>query len=929
MMKKMIVLFSVIFVLFAGFIQAAEVKVFPPITFEDKDLAPLFPFNIKNGFPDNITNIHTWNPEYALPAGAAGLVKIDHNHFSNQKGTLRFLGTNFCFSASFPEKKDAPAVAQSLARFGINLVRLHHMDARNIWGKNLKKSTTVIDPEQLDRLDFLISEFKKNGIYVNINLHVSRTFNDKDGFPGWETLPRMSKGIDNLDRRMIELQKKYAKDLLTHVNPYTKNAYVNEPAVAVIEINNENSIIASWKSGTMDEMADPYAGEFQKAWNTWLQKKYPSADALVQAWTLGVPFQSLGKDIIGNGNFLSDQSDKKSKLPKKWDVQKDKISKAEFKIVSAKGVPFTDSNILHLNIEKMGKVGWIPQIYRTNLSLKKDMVYTFSFWVRSDRLKEIRTSAGMNHEPWGMLGLAASLPVSDQWTKHEFAFRAKEDDSNARIAFSGFAPGVIELADVSLKEGANFTLPDKNTLLNGKVLCPKRKNPAALYRLFPKALDDWAEFMVQIENDYFQEMYHYVKDDLKAQPPITGTQFHYGARYAQARLDYSDIHSYWNHPHFPNRPWDHNDWYLGSRSLTDFMGSRSTITSLAMSRSIDRAYTVSEYDHPYPNQYCAEGYPMLASLAAFQDWGGLMQFAWSHTSDPEQNALPGFFDMRTSSVKRLHLPACFAMFVRKDIQAGPGKFMYAPELDSAGDLSEIAASFKNISAPFERDKSLAMAVYTGLALKDLEHRTSFSDKIKKINSWADLPGSMGSKEKGWVRNEFKELFWSFPEEDQSGYFTVDTNLTKFFTGFIKGRSFKFKGIELSIGKTRLDWATISLVRSQSGMKAEKSDRLQKGSWLLAANGFVSNSDQVLTSPRKDMITSARAYGGKKGTSPALAEGVPFQLILSKINPESVSVFALDEEGNHKAEVKTQKDKNGTKIEFGPEYKTLWYEILIK
>lgn len=921
-MRKMSIVLFLFFALFTAFIDAQEIKDYPPITFEDKDLAPLFPFNIKNGFPENITNIHTW--ETIPAAGKNGSVKIDGNHFVNDHGSLRFLGTNFCFSASFPDKKDAPAIAKSLARFGINLVRLHHMDSRDIWGKNLKKSTTVIDPDQLDKLDFLISEFKKNGIYVNINLHVSRTFKDQDGFPGWETLPRMSKGIDNLDRRMIELQKKYAKDLLTHVNPYTKNPYIREPAVAMIEINNENSIIASWKSAAMDKMAAPYSDDLRKAWNSWLLKKYKSADQLIKSWSAGHPVYSLGQDIIGDGKF---PLPKNGKWPGKWTLQTDKTSKVKYQFDPSKDSRFVDSNILRLEIEQMGNVAWVPQIYRTGITFEKGMIYTLSFWVRSDHLKEIRTSAGMNHDPWNMLGLAASLPVSDQWTNHEFVFRAKESDTNARIALSGFAPGSIEFADLSLKEGCNIQFPDQDALVKGTVPFPKKSDLSSLYRIFSRALDDWAEFLVQVENDYFQEMYHYIKNDLKAQPPVSGTQFNYGAHYAQARLDYADIHSYWNHPRFPNKRWDQNDWYLGDYALVDSMGSRSTITHLAMNRAVDRAYTVSEYDHPYPNLYCAEGYPMLASLAAFQDWNGLMQFAWSHTSDPEKNVLPGFFDMRTSSIKRLHLPACFAMFVRKDIQAGPGRFMFTPELDRMGDTERIASDFKSVSRRFAPDKSLSMAVYTGLALKDLDKRIDFSNKIKPISSWKDLPGYFGDVEKKWVRNEFKELFWSFPE-DHSGYFTVDTDLTKFFTGFIKGRTFAFKGIKLSVGKTRLDWATISLVRSQPGKVDQQDPRLQKGTWLLAANGFVSNTDQVLTSPKKGMITSARAYGGNRGGAPALAEGVPFILTLERINPESVQVFSLDEEGNHKEEIKAQKDKNGTKIEFGPQYKTLWYEIRI-
>ena len=66
---------------------------------------------------------------------------------------------------------------------------------------------------------------------------------------------------------MIELQKKYARDLLTHVNPYTKTAYTDEPAVAFVEINNENALFAEWGWGKLDSLPEPYATTFRKLWN--------------------------------------------------------------------------------------------------------------------------------------------------------------------------------------------------------------------------------------------------------------------------------------------------------------------------------------------------------------------------------------------------------------------------------------------------------------------------------------------------------------------------------------------------------------------------------------------------------------------------------------------------------------------------------------
>ncbi len=92
-----------------------------------------------------------------------------------------------------------------------------------------------LDPAMLDRLDYMIAAFKKRGIYVNVNLHVARHLDARDGFV--DEGPGMNKGVDNFIPGMIELQKEYARKLLGRVNPYTSAAYADEPCIAVVEIN--------------------------------------------------------------------------------------------------------------------------------------------------------------------------------------------------------------------------------------------------------------------------------------------------------------------------------------------------------------------------------------------------------------------------------------------------------------------------------------------------------------------------------------------------------------------------------------------------------------------------------------------------------------------------------------------------------------------
>jgi len=188
------------------------------------------------------------------PAGKHGFVRARDGHFYFDDGIrAKFWGTNIAFNACFPDKKTAEIMANRIAYFGFNAVRLHHMDmlfepdgifedvAPDCKNKQMKP-TGHLSPGQLDKLDYLIFQLKQHGIYIDINTLVSRLFTEADGVPYAEELSAAGKPVSLFDAKLIKLQKQYDKDLLTHFNPYTKLRYSDDPAICLVEINNENSL---------------------------------------------------------------------------------------------------------------------------------------------------------------------------------------------------------------------------------------------------------------------------------------------------------------------------------------------------------------------------------------------------------------------------------------------------------------------------------------------------------------------------------------------------------------------------------------------------------------------------------------------------------------------------------------------------------------
>lgn len=193
------------------------------------------------------------------PAGKHGFVEAKKGHLYFEDGTrARFLGFNVAARSNTPDHETADRMAERFASMGVNIIRLHAADAPvgeepGSWSSC--KEAPLLDyasgtsrkfnPDGLDRFDYFAAKLKEKGIYLHIDLIVARKFEEGDGmeYPGGA--PSCIKRYCLYNQRMIELQKEYAKELLCHVNPYTGLALIDDPAVVTIQINNEDTAMAT------------------------------------------------------------------------------------------------------------------------------------------------------------------------------------------------------------------------------------------------------------------------------------------------------------------------------------------------------------------------------------------------------------------------------------------------------------------------------------------------------------------------------------------------------------------------------------------------------------------------------------------------------------------------------------------------------------
>lgn len=203
------------------------------------------------------------------PAGKYGFAKAkgDNIEFENRPDVrVKFFGNNMTMMSNFPDKAIAPAVADAYARTGYNICRFHFYD--NLLSDPKSVGGTGLNPDLLDKLDFFAAELKKRGVYFTTDLYIARAINPKSLESEFADIKVNSlneiKSLFFLSQKARDNLKEYSKNLLNHVNPYTKLAWKDDPALVSISLVNEDTMMSVVQGST--------APIFQRRYAKWLEK---------------------------------------------------------------------------------------------------------------------------------------------------------------------------------------------------------------------------------------------------------------------------------------------------------------------------------------------------------------------------------------------------------------------------------------------------------------------------------------------------------------------------------------------------------------------------------------------------------------------------------------------------------------------------------
>lgn len=858
-------------------------------------------FDFQLPWDDSSVNATDFSYLNHKPAGKYGFLKTGNDgHIYAGGKRIRFVGVNVTHRSGMPGHADAEKISRRLAKFGINLVRFHLIDAD--WGSRLifdPPGTRKLNADALDRMDYFVSELKKNGIYSNINLLAGRQFESTDGVTsGIDQMEWKKKQTPALfDPAMIQLQKEYATQLLDRVNPYTGISYLEDPAIAFVEIVNEHGLMHGFYVGDFDDLPSDFSSQIKQEWNQYLHSRYTKHTNLVNSWAKST---ESGPELLRNRNFASGLT--------YWNPEQHQGAAATF--IAGNNLGPGNSPAVRIQVTKTSSESWHIQFNQPGLAVEEGKVYTLSFWAKADRNKTIEVLIEQAHDPWLTLGFSKPINLSTAWKKFTFSLELNQGDSNARLNFRrlGDQLATYYLADISLSEGGTIgVFPDEN-LDTGQI------------RLFTledwgertiSSKNDWMSFLWDKEEDYWIQMRDHLKKTLRVRALLMGTIVGTSTPNLMNLFDVVDSHAYWQHPAWAGESWNSPWWLTNSSMVSDPTGG--TVADLSLKRIIGKPFSVSEYGHPFPMTFGSEAYYFLAVFAAFQDWDAIYGYTYAdgtlNWSEDRQN---GFFDLHHDPGKMMSFGFASAMFRRGDI-------------DSANQLVAVGineAEEKN-KLPSVGGWRLLDAEHFGIpGMMPLLHQTAIVAEGGKWPSDAKNPSEFELPEDGRFVSDTGQITWDTNHQ----VLQINSPRTKGVMGKTIGKKYDLNGIVIEPKSSLQDWAAVFLTSLDNRS-------VGKPGFLIAVHGVVQNTGidyrnyPSNTSAGNPPPSDVRITLEDWGRAPVLVEGVEVDLTLP-FPADKVQLFALDNRGERKTEIPVNNHEGKAAFKLSADYQTLWYEAEI-
>ncbi|TVR46672.1 MAG: hypothetical protein EA425_16895 [Puniceicoccaceae bacterium] len=269
----------------APYLLGAGLAAFAAADTASANPAGWFPFQPANDPAPGVIGMADW---LERPAGARGPVRMEGSGFVLGDGTpIKFWGVNLGSRDCLPEAADGVRWAERAAKYGINCVRLHKFYPY----LSASESSVRLDEAMAERLDRFTAELAARGIFYGLSWLFEHRIRPEDRahLEAYDEI--MAAGGDThrvfvfIAEDVQDLRMEMLRQLLTRRNVHTGKTYAEDPALAFVEFQNEDSIFFYTFRGFDDLPEDShYRRRFEERFAAYLKDKYGDHDGLVRAW---------------------------------------------------------------------------------------------------------------------------------------------------------------------------------------------------------------------------------------------------------------------------------------------------------------------------------------------------------------------------------------------------------------------------------------------------------------------------------------------------------------------------------------------------------------------------------------------------------------------------------------------------------------------
>ena len=814
-------------------------------------------------------------------------IKIKNGHFYYKDKPVRFFGTNVAYSSAFPEKVDAPYIAKRMAQLGINVVRFHHMDNSDIWGNDRENNRkSIMIESQLDKLHYFLFCLKENGIYANINLHVSRSYPEIMDEKEILNVFTFGKALDRYYPQFIKDQLKYAEDLLGSYNKYTGFKIGDDPMVLNVELNNENTMFNLEFEDRVKVLTENLKTELVKQWRDYIKSKYNNYEEINKIYNNETI--DLNNDLVENSS-ITFQTTTNAKCTVENKVVKFEITEEP---------PNNWGNQIHYGMIDISN--FTTYTLEFDAKAEKEMAITFYFQENLDpyriylRIDKIQLKTDFEHYT-----LSAQTLLDCQFTE--------ESKAVVKIVFPQ-AINNYEIKNFKLYKGQTDMIFTENGEKNlDKILYPT----SAMIQNIPNMAYDLRKFFLFTETNTQKNLTNFIKETLHfPELFVLDSQISYGSFFSyQRENDYSDIidiHGYWDHMIFEaGHQWDINYYTIKN---TPMIKSKEfgPFNSISKGKCYNKPFTVSEYNHLFPNEHLHEKFAMFGSWSAFHDYDAIYQFTYDQKKNEEYISSP--FKMSSNPIDLAMSPYIALAFRKNYVQKSKN---YVKVKFTKGYIAE-----KMKEKNYYMDNFLSNYFYAGWSAV-YEVEIIDDDKVEE----PIIDTNINIEEKGYFIND--QIKWKNTEEGNEAYYYVTTDKYITLTGFLGNSKMNINNnlgdlinIKVKLNEKLNDTCTIGLV-SLDDKKLEESEKL-----LLTIVGKVRNTDQKWNKDR----TSTSSGWGKE---PTLVQFIEFEAILKFKEEEKPQIFTINKYGEKDKELTLTGNSTNWILKSDEEKPSLNYYIIRK